>query len=554
LNQKYTIYLEVVILNKIFAIGILGILCLSIFLAVAPMVSALSPSDDWPMYHNDLGHTGYTTSNGPTTNALLWSYTTVQYGYIEYSAPAVANGNVYFGAMDDNFYCVNALTGAKVWNFSMSSLAQSSPSVANGYVYFGSEDGNLYCLNALTGAQVWNSTSSSIEAGSFESDPAVANGYVYYGCLYTDSIGNRYNNLTCLNAATGAYVWSFTVAGEDNWVGSPALANGYVYFGDEAENFYCLNASTGAEVWNIPGNGNTETFTPAVANGYVYYSGVFDGTLHCCNASTGTLVWNYTTGVFNYTNDEVIYSCPAVANGNVYFGSENKNFYCLNAQTGAFVWKYTANAYVFTGVVSANDYVYFGSNDKNIYCLNAQTGALVWKYATGYSLVASPAIANGILYANAEDGKLYAFGVQGTTTTTPTLTLTVSASSATTGQQLTLSGTISPSTSGNVVLTVSINGSASQQIANPTLSNNAYSYQYSVQGPGTYVFQASFAGNSQLNPAQSPTYTVNVGQTTTIVGIDYLQYLWYIIIIIVIIIVIVLLIAASRRRRKEPAK
>ena len=79
----------------------------------------------------------------------------------------------------------------------------SSPAVVGGLVYVGSWDDTVYCLNATSGAFVWSFTT-----GAFvESSPAVVGGLVY--------VGSEDGKLYCLNAATGAFVWSYT----DRWLG-----------------------------------------------------------------------------------------------------------------------------------------------------------------------------------------------------------------------------------------------------------------------------------------------------------------------------------------------
>ena len=57
------------------------------------------------------------------------------------------------------------------------------------------------------------------------------------------------------------------------------------------------------------------------------------------------------------------FSSPAVANGVVYFGSDD-NVYALNASTGAKLWSYATEA-VDSSPAVANGVVYFGSDDDN---------------------------------------------------------------------------------------------------------------------------------------------------------------------------------------------
>jgi outer membrane protein assembly factor BamB len=49
-------------------------------------------------------------------------------------------------------YALNAATGAKLWSYDTRDYVNSSPAVANGVVYVGSINDNVYALNAATGA------------------------------------------------------------------------------------------------------------------------------------------------------------------------------------------------------------------------------------------------------------------------------------------------------------------------------------------------------------------------------------------------------------------
>ena len=76
-------------------------------------------------------------------------------------SPTVVNGVVYVAAIDtdrgvNEFYALNAGTGAKLRSYLIEGDVYTSPAVANGVVYFGSDDGNLYALNSSTGAKLWS--------------------------------------------------------------------------------------------------------------------------------------------------------------------------------------------------------------------------------------------------------------------------------------------------------------------------------------------------------------------------------------------------------------
>ncbi|MEA2074684.1 MAG: PQQ-binding-like beta-propeller repeat protein [Euryarchaeota archaeon] len=77
------------IMHKI--IKTLGIIAILVLLTCAAQAS------DWPMFHHDARHTGYTTESIPDDLELLWSYKT---GGGVGSSPAVANGKVFVGSHD----------------------------------------------------------------------------------------------------------------------------------------------------------------------------------------------------------------------------------------------------------------------------------------------------------------------------------------------------------------------------------------------------------------------------------------------------------------------
>ncbi|MCJ7762238.1 PQQ-binding-like beta-propeller repeat protein [Candidatus Bathyarchaeota archaeon] len=212
-----------------------------------------------------------------------------------------------------NVYCLNATTGAHIWNYTTSATVMySSPVVADGKIYLCTWGGSVYCLNAATGAFIWNyATGATIQFSS----PAVADGKVY--------VGSEDMKVYCLNAETGAYIWSYTTAGNSGMgTSSPAIADGKVYVGSTDDKVYCLNAADGTYIWNYT-TGNDVESSPVVADGKVYV-GSMDTNVYCLSAATGEFTWSYTTG--NYVD-----SSPAIADGKVYIGSWYGEFYCFGS-------------------------------------------------------------------------------------------------------------------------------------------------------------------------------------------------------------------------------
>jgi len=97
--------------------------------------------------------------------------------------------------------------------------------------------------------------------------------------------------------------------------------------------------------------------------------------------------WSFRTG-------DYVFSSPAVANGVVYVGSDDRTVYALDAATGAKRWSFRTGESVDSSPAVANGVVYVGSDDGTVYALDAATGAKRWSFRTG-GFDSSPAVALG---------------------------------------------------------------------------------------------------------------------------------------------------------------
>jgi len=310
------------------------------------------------MFRANPEHTGVYDNGGiVTTNTELWRFAT---GGSIYSSPAVSNGVVYVGSLDNNTYAIDAVTGKEKWRFATGGSVSSSPVASNGVVYVGSADKNLYAIDAVIGKEKWRLAFTD----DVSSSPAVSNGVVY--------IGNYYR-MSAIDAVTGKGKW--WSGGEFGTYSSPAVSNGVVYFGKGWDkNLYAIDAVTGKEKWR---------FAIALESGGE--------------------------------------SSPAVSNGVVYVGSADKNLYAIDAVTGKEKWRFSTGGSVYSSPSVSNGVVYVGSLDNNTYAIDAVTGKEKWRFATGYYVSSSPAISNGVVYVGGVDGNLYAIGeAPATPITTPT--------------------------------------------------------------------------------------------------------------------------------------
>ena len=167
---------------------------------------------------------------------------------------------------------------------------------------------------------------------------------------------------------------------------------------------------------------------------------------------------------------------------------------CLNATDGRVLWNYVAASGMGRPAV-ADGKVYVGCQDKKLYRLNASTGAKVWSYTTD-GPVYNPIVASGIVYAIG-GGRIYAFG---SLKTSCSISIGVSPSSVNVGQTLAISGAISSAHSASVTITYRWRDGGTwawQTLTKVTSdSTGAYSCSLTPSYAATFDFYASWSARA----------------------------------------------------------
>jgi outer membrane protein assembly factor BamB len=297
------------------------------------------------------------------TGKQLWSAQTSAAGW-QVSSPAVRNGRVIIGTSDGKVLAFSEDTGTPLWTFSTGASptgVTASPVVTADAVYVATGDGMLYALSP-EGKQMWN---FSLGGPAYMSTPALSDGRLFAG---TDN-----GTFWCV-ALNGTPVWNLSVAGKircspvvsgdelfvigtvyDGWTAvrsalhmlqlvngtpngktidlpattsSPAVftyVNTFFYIGDDSG----IRAydTTGYQNWANRTEGPVQSSPVLNRRAQVFYlDNSRNGSLHVGHTGWADWFppWNFTPEPRQY-----ILGSPAVADGFLYFGSDNGKVYCM---------------------------------------------------------------------------------------------------------------------------------------------------------------------------------------------------------------------------------
>ncbi len=197
---------------------------------VVTVSNAVAPSAEWPMYFQNIAHSGFSTGNSaltPTSAAnlqLKWQVSDT--GNPEsgvFSQPVVSNGSIYWGSWD-GYERASDTSGHQLWQTylghtvspgctdpdaaGVSSTASITTDVpigsATSVLYVGGGDTNVYALNAATGAILWSTSLGQNPDHFIWSSPAVIGNSVYIGLASFGTCPDVQGRMYQLNRVTGA--------------------------------------------------------------------------------------------------------------------------------------------------------------------------------------------------------------------------------------------------------------------------------------------------------------------------------------------------------------
>ncbi len=345
------------------------------------------------------------------TGDLIWTF----YGqsYAIFSSPAVSEGMVFFGAADRKIYALpvddpNAdgtiSDNEIVWDYTVgpstggvNDVIPSSPAINDGKLFLGAIDQYFYCFDAKTGEVIWKTWTPYHGQHAFSSSPAIYQGKVFAatGNQPGRASGGR---LYCFLESTGRILWDFDI--DDITYSSPVI---------DEENGRVIIANSGDWIANA-GNRTYRMYSLAV-NGEV--EGVDEG-IADSHLGNSDLIWSFNT-------ERYVYSSPGIHKGRLFFGGSDGKLRCIDAEKGNALWVYETPALttgIMGSPAIADGMVFVGTSRGLLVALPEKDPnddgviseeEIVWSYQLRRKIVSSPAIANGSVYIGSDDGVMHCF-------------------------------------------------------------------------------------------------------------------------------------------------
>ncbi|MCS6865287.1 MAG: PQQ-binding-like beta-propeller repeat protein [Gemmataceae bacterium] len=302
------------------------------------------------------------------TGKLEWTYDAPGM-YSVYCTPTIANGKLYCGEGTHfdkgcRLFCVHLGNGQDAWDepFRTASHTEGAPTVVAGKVYFAAGDDGCYCVDAQTGAKLWQFPGGQDKGIHIDAAPAVSGDRVFVGSGLYSFVA------VALEANTGREIWRTDL--KYRAFGAPLCRFGKVFFGVGTGNLgsdiadypeeggrldkevggavVCLDASSGREEWRYPLPKGVHT--GLAADAFTLYAGCRDGSVYAIDRTSGKLRWRTTIG-------GAVLSCPTVAEMGgypvaVYAVSQEGLVVCLNPHTGAICWQKALPNYRWDGAAT----------------------------------------------------------------------------------------------------------------------------------------------------------------------------------------------------------
>jgi len=279
-------------------------------------------------------------------------------------------GHIFVGTGFNQILSVDASSGEKLWDRTISSFTRSAPEVKDGRVFVLTLNNTLYALNAQDGSILWNHNGIVEEVGvAGAASPITHRNAV----LVPYSSGELY----ALRIEDGRQFWSDSLAlGTSNSAytlsdidASPIVVNNVVLAVSNSGVLAATEVSTGARVWE---QDISTTKTPWYATGFLYLL-TDKNELVAVHTKSGGVKW--VEKLPNFVNEEketdkISWNGPVLAGNRLLIVGSHGKMIMASPLTGKVTSTVKIPKDIYISPVVANNKVYLYTNEAKLIALS----------------------------------------------------------------------------------------------------------------------------------------------------------------------------------------
>ena len=330
------------------------------------------------------------------------------------SAIVTADGKLYFGNENCQFYALDISSKQILWIYTTDKPMQTRPICTDGKVIFNAEN-SLYILDAETGDEIHKITYPSdstrrVSSADFaynDSYVAVSDGIAYFAACNGD--------IAATDIEKGEIIWMLPAEARGPVASGINFYEGNLYYVNGAGVLCCVSTQTRQTVFKR--DISDKVYAPIFIDGGKVYIAGRSCKVFCIDANSGEVIWSsYSISTTSW------FSGGSVSIGNTLYTctSDEHTLLAFDKHTGEFLRSYPIELNGYTqpllhgrNIIVAATNVYTRKS-ACIMEFDTQSHTKVWQALLKDSVLSSPAMHQGILYFGSDSGAVYSINLVNT--------------------------------------------------------------------------------------------------------------------------------------------
>lgn len=273
-------------------------------------------------------------------------------------------GTAYVASAFRKVAAFNIASGAEIWSVDLDSPVRNIPAASGSHVFVVTVNNDVIAFDTANGEEAWRSPGIQEQAGLLPSSGPVISGNIVV-------VPYSSGEIIAFEIKTGKILWSdsvvrasrrLAVSGLSDVSGRPVADNGVVYVAGVAGRTVAISLKNGTRVWtkNIG-----SAYSPVVTSTAVYVLDLSNRVV-AMDRKTGDIYWITQLPVTRKKKKTSTWAGPALAGGQLWFGSSDEKLATVNASTGAITSTRDINNPVYMQAFAASGRVFLMTADGTL--------------------------------------------------------------------------------------------------------------------------------------------------------------------------------------------